>query len=148
MNKEFKAGVFAHPAFGRFVSIMTALMVALLFLLSRKLALVASAALLIAFVRLHYRRMAFSADSFRYDGWLGSLRIPIDDVVDLKPASSFGYPVDRWHGGQLCILTERRKYWVRPIWFGPQAVRALEERLGQKGSAKRKKADPVATFTS
>jgi hypothetical protein len=148
MNKEYKAGAFAHPAFGRFVTIMAALMVSLLFLLSRELALVASVVLLIAFMRLHHRRMVFSEDSFRYDGWLSSVRIPIDDVVGLKPASSFGYPVDRWHGGQLCILTDRRKFWVRPIWFGPQAMRDFEERLGQKGRTTRKKADPVGTDTS
>ena len=130
MTMEYRAGIFAHRSFGIFVVGMTTLLLGLMvFATAYGLALSLAIFAAVAFVRLHTRRMSFSTDTMRYDGWLRTISIPISDIRRVKAASSSGYPTDRLHAGGYCVETGNRKYWIHPIWFGPSACNELSDRF-------------------
>lgn len=134
---EYRARLFAHEAFGYFVVSLFAFF-ALCFPVVgayRELALmVVFAALLV--IRLRTRKMVFSADSFHYDGWVTSFSIPFDEIRSVVPASAFGYPTDRIHGGQYCVLTKfKKRHWVTLLWFSPAACRRFDLQLVHRSHA-------------
>jgi hypothetical protein len=130
MSLEYRASIFANRSFGIFVvGMITALLGLTVFATAYGLALILAIFSAAAFVRLHARRMSFSADTMRYDGWLRTISIPISDVRHVKPASSYGYPTDRLRAGGYCVDTGMHKYWIHPIWFGPSACKELSDRF-------------------
>ena len=130
MTMEYRASIFANRSFGIFVVSMTTFLLGLsVFAKAYGLALSLAIVALVAVARLNKRRMSFSSDTMRYDGWLRSFSIPIADIRHVKPASSYGYPTDRWHAGGYCVDTGKRKYWIHPIWFGPSARIELRDRF-------------------
>ena len=146
MTMEYQASIFANRKFGIFVVSMTTFLLGLLvFATAYGLALCFAIVAVVAVARLNTRRMSFSSETMRYDGWLRTISVPISDIRRVKPASSYGYPTDRWHAGGYCVDTGESKYWIHPIWFGPSACCDLRDRFlrGQKGfQISRKGADP------
>ena len=131
-TKEFRASIFANVPWGRFITCMVILFV-LISLLAQVFELTGVLILMvgIAALRLRFRRMIFSQDSFHYDGWWTSITIPVAEVSRVVHGHSFPYPWDRLRSGQLCIITTRSKYWIQPIWFGPEACRELSKRFAK-----------------
>ncbi len=127
---EYRAAIFANRRFGIFVVSMTAFLLGLLvFAAAYGFALCLAFVAVISVARLNTRRMRFSSETMRYDGWLRTISIPISDIQRVKAASSYGYPTDRWHAGGYCVDTGKSKYWIHPIWFGPSACRELSDRF-------------------
>lgn len=127
---EYRAGIFANRSFGFFVVGMTTFFLGLtVFATAYGVALGMAFFALIAFVRLRTRRMCFSDDTIRYDGWFRNFSIPVSDIRRVKAATKYGYPTDRWHAGGYCVETLKRNYWIHPIWFGPSACIELRDRF-------------------
>lgn len=131
--KQFKGSIFANPPFGRFVTFL-AVFFPLLLILAKTYegAVIFSLLAGMAAVRLKFRKMEFSSDSFRYDGWFKSVFIPTAEICQVVPAHSFPYPLGRLRSGQMCIVTTKGRYWIQPVWFGPEACRELTHRFGLK----------------
>ncbi len=131
--KKFKASVFANLPYGRFVTCLAILFILLLILAkSYEWAVVFSLIASLAAVRLKFRMMVFSSESLYYDGWFKGFSIPIHEIRRVVPGHSFPYPLGRLMGGQMCIVTTRGKYWIAPVWFGPEACRKLTHRFGSQ----------------
>ena len=127
---EYRASIFANRPFGIFVVSIIALLLGLMvFATAYGLAICFAVVAVIAAVRLNTRRMSFSSETMRYDGWLRTISIPVSDIRRVKAASSYGYPTDRWHAGGYCVDTGKIKYWIHPIWFGPSACHELSDRF-------------------
>lgn len=127
---EYRANLFAAGYFGHFVVGLVMLLL-LVSIAGRAygVALVASLISAATLLRIRARRMTFTAESFRYDGWMRSFEIARREIVRVAPAHSFGYPVDRLRGGQYCILMANgAKHWVSLLLFaGPGARKFHEE---------------------
>lgn len=130
---EHRASLFAQRPLGYFASTLFLLMVAALLSAHAYVAGMTAIGVGAAFVvRLRARRMVFGEDSFRYDGWFRTIRIPYAGIQRVVRAEAFGYPIDRLRAGNHCIVTNHAKYWVGLAWFSPQANRTFAERFIRK----------------
>ena len=136
MTTEHKASIFYYPIYGWLVSSLLLFPVLFAIVGAIDVAIFMSVFALLIGGRLKYRKMVFSDDTFRYDGWFRNVTIPVSEIRHVKPASYFGYPKDRLHGGGYGVVTRNRVYWVHPLLFGPAANREFSMSFKRRGRKK------------
>ena len=127
---EYRGSLFASGYFGYFILALALIFIAMFVLIGvYAVALTISCSLTIVILRLRMRRMKFLDSSFSYDGWLTHRSTPYSDITKIVSAYDFGYPIDRFRGGQYYVVTNTGRFWVSLLWFSSQARRDFSEHV-------------------
>jgi hypothetical protein len=127
---EYRGSLFASGYFGHFILALALLFAAIFVLIGvYAVALAITCGLTVVFLRLRMRRMKFLDGTFSYDGWITHRSTQYSDIKKVVRAYDFGYPTDRFRGGQYCVVTNTGLFWVSLLWFPPQACREFSEHV-------------------
>lgn len=134
---EYRANLFAVRPFGYFVASLGGLLffgfVGLGAYMEAVALIVISA---LAILRIRARRMVFSQARFRYDGWISTLDVPLNQILRVVPSDQVPrHPMLRSRGpNNYCIfMVDGTKHWVNLLLFSGPASREFHHKLIKKG---------------
>ena len=82
---------------------------------------------IVAYCRLRFRYIRFDADSMVYVSWLQTHVVCYSQIIRVRRADEFPWPVNHYHGPcEFKVEAGRDSFWLSLLWFQPEAYRALK----------------------